>query len=46
MVAGMFSAEEDAVISGMKGKTAVIMLSDGKSNLGGDPVEAVIRLRR
>jgi OmpA-OmpF porin, OOP family len=40
MVPGILSAEEAAVLSGMKGKTAVIMLSDGKSNVGGDPVLA------
>lgn len=40
MAKGILSAEEAAVLSGMKGKTAVIMLSDGKSNVGGDPVEA------
>jgi len=37
MVPGMLSAEEEAVLAGLKGKTAVIMLSDGKSNVGGDP---------
>ena len=40
MASGILSAEEAAVLSGMKGKTAVIMLSDGKSNVGGDPVQA------
>jgi OOP family OmpA-OmpF porin len=40
MAKGILSAEESAVLSGMKGKTAVIMLSDGKSNVGGDPVLA------
>ena len=41
MAKGILSAEEEAVLSGFKGKTAVIMLSDGKSNAGGDPVQAV-----
>ena len=40
MAQGMLSAEEAAVLAGLKGKTAVIMLSDGKSNVGGDPVQA------
>jgi OmpA-OmpF porin, OOP family len=40
MAKGILSAEEAAVLAGMKGKTAVIMLSDGKSNVGGDPVVA------
>jgi len=40
MARGILSAEEAAVLSGMKGRTAVIMLSDGKSNVGGDPVQA------
>jgi OOP family OmpA-OmpF porin len=40
MAKGILSAEESAVLSGMEGKTAVIMLSDGKSNVGGDPVQA------
>ena len=40
MASGILSAEEAAVLSGLKGKTAVIMLSDGKSNVGGDPVQA------
>jgi OmpA-OmpF porin, OOP family len=40
MASGILSAEEAAVLSGLKGKTAVIMLSDGKSNVGGDPVVA------
>jgi OOP family OmpA-OmpF porin len=40
MAKGILSAEETAVLSGMKGRTAVIMLSDGKSNVGGDPVAA------
>jgi len=40
MAQGILSAEEAAVLEGMKGKTAVIMLSDGKSNVGGDPVQA------
>jgi OOP family OmpA-OmpF porin len=40
MAKGILSAEEAAVLSGMKGRTAVIMLSDGKSNVGGDPVQA------
>jgi OmpA-OmpF porin, OOP family len=40
MARGILSAEEAAVLSGMKGKTAVIMLSDGKSNVGGDPILA------
>jgi OOP family OmpA-OmpF porin len=40
MASGILSAEEAAVLAGLKGKTAVIMLSDGKSNVGGDPVQA------
>jgi len=40
MAPGILAAEEAAVLSGLKGKTAVIMLSDGKSNLGADPVLA------
>jgi OmpA-OmpF porin, OOP family len=40
MAQGILSAEEAAVLAGLKGKTAVIMLSDGKSNVGGDPVLA------
>jgi OmpA-OmpF porin, OOP family len=40
MAKGILSTEEAAVLSGMQGKTAVIMLSDGKSNVGGDPVQA------
>lgn len=40
MEPGILSAEEAAVLAGLKGKTAVIMLSDGKSNVGGDPVQA------
>jgi OmpA-OmpF porin, OOP family len=40
MESGILSAEEAAVLAGLKGKTAVIMLSDGKSNVGGDPVQA------
>jgi OmpA-OmpF porin, OOP family len=40
MAQGILSTEEAAVLAGLKGKTAVIMLSDGKSNVGGDPVQA------
>lgn len=40
MAPGIVSAEQAAVLAGLKGKTAVIMLSDGKSNLGADPVLA------
>ncbi len=40
MAPGILSAEEAAVLAGLQGKTAVIMLSDGKSNVGGDPVLA------
>lgn len=32
--------ELSPVVSGMKGKTAIIMISDGEANSGGDPVEA------
>jgi len=41
LTSGILSAEEAAVVAGLKGKTAVIMLSDGKSNVGGDPLPAV-----
>ena len=40
MSPGILSAEQAAVLAGLKGKTAVIMLSDGKSNLGADPILA------
>jgi len=37
MPKGILSAEQAAVLERLKGRTAVIMLSDGKSNVGGDP---------
>jgi OOP family OmpA-OmpF porin len=40
MAEGILSTEEEAVLSGYRGKTAVILLTDGKSNVGGDPVQA------
>ena len=40
MAPGIVSAEQAAVLAKLKGKTAVIMLSDGKSNIGADPVLA------
>jgi OmpA-OmpF porin, OOP family len=39
MTKGLIELEQNAVLAGVSGKTAVIMLSDGMANVGADPVQ-------
>jgi OmpA-OmpF porin, OOP family len=44
MAKGLIELEQNAVLAGLSGKTAVIMLTDGMANIGADPVQEAKQL--
>ena len=44
MATGLIELEQSAKLAGLSGKSAVIMLSDGQANVGGDPVQEAKQL--